>query len=160
MPHQYSTELYNHNEVSAYHRGRPAKIGKSTLASASATTILRDSPIWMPAPCSAPPALRLGAGRERCRKTNLPGRAANLPLPSCGAAGEHSILLCNGVPVVVKSVPAKKKSGALQRCPVRPVVRDCLKKRSRESLQSQSRRRKPRHRDRGGVPRRGSKFFP
>lgn len=86
----------------------PAGVGKSTLAKRLATIL--GIPYLDTGAMFRTIALRLGPGAEALPEDELRARCKAFRFKLQGG-GEHSVLLCNGVPVAPKSVP--KKSGGL-----------------------------------------------
>ena len=144
----------NH-EVSAYHHiGRPRRGRQIHLAKRLATIL--GIPYLDTGAMFRTIALRLGPGAEALPEDELRARCKAFRFKLQGG-GEHSVLLCNGVPVGPE-IRTEEVGRLASRLATSTVVRDCLKEAQRSLGESRSRRRRPRHGDRG-VPHARFKFF-
>lgn len=114
--------------MSAYHHiGRPRR-GRQ-IHSRQAPRHLSGFPIWIPAPWFRTIALRLGPGAEALPEDELRARCNAFRFKLQGG-GEHSVLLCNGVPVGPE-IRTEEVGRLASRLATSTVVRDCLKEAQR-----------------------------
>ena len=116
----------NH-EVSAYHHIGPAGVGKSTLAKRLATIL--GIPYLDTGAMFRTIALRLGPGAEALPEDELRAGCKAFRFKLQGG-GEHSVLLCNGVPVGPE-IRTEEVGRLASRLATSTVVRDCLKEAQR-----------------------------
>lgn len=105
----------------------PAGVGKSTLAKRLATIL--GIPYLDTGAMFRTIALRLGPGAEALPEDELRARCKAFRFKLQGG-GEHSVLLCNGVPVGPE-IRTEEVGRLASRLATSTVVRDCLKEAQR-----------------------------